>query len=243
MLKTIIVDDKTANIQLLKGLIREYCPQLAVTATASDLDEAYALIVQHQPDIVFLDIELTEGSGFDLIHKFTETAFEIIFVTAYSQYAVQAFREQALDYLLKPIDIDALLAAVAKAENHIRLKQAALPAAPPPSLTGKISLPTLEGYLFINHTDIIRCAASGSYTTFYLKNGEKLLTSMRLKECEELLPPAHFFRIHHSQLINLNYVSRYIRGRGGYILMEDGSTADVAVNRKADFLRVMGQKH
>lgn len=245
MLKALIVDDKTSNIKLLEGLIKNYCPDLEVAGTATDAQEAYTRINTLHPDIVFLDIEMPGKDGFDLLHQFEQVFFETIFVTAHDRYALQAFGEQVLDYLLKPIDITALQKAVSKAAKQIKLKQGnghmlqylqqaqTLP-------DYKISLPTADGYLFINYKDITRCTASGSYTTFYMQDGQKILTSMRLKECEEQLPPTLFFRIHHSHLVNLNYIRKYVRGRGGYVLMQDGSSADVAVTRKTAFLKAMG---
>lgn len=249
MTKAILVDDKGTNIKLLETLIRNYCPSLTVVATATNIDEAFQYILLHLPQVVFLDVEMPGGSGFDLIHKFNPVFFEVIFTTAYSQYAVKAFREQALDYLLKPIDIDALQQAVIKAERQIALKESgnrllsfleqgnAIPA------MKSIPLPALDGYLFVDPGDIVRCEASGSYTTFYLTDSQKILVSMRLKACEQLLPPTRFFRIHHSHIVNLSYIRKYVKGRGGYVQLHDGSTIDVAVTRRDDFLKIVGGKH
>jgi two-component system LytT family response regulator len=246
MLTAIIVDDKKANIETLGLLVRNYCPVLEISGTATFVEDAYTLINKVRPDIVFLDIEMTDGTGFDLLHKFDELFFEVIFTTAYNQYAVQAFREKALDYLLKPVDIAALQDAVGKAEKQIKLKQANtnliqyLKQSKLPTVD-KISIPTLDGFLFISYQEIIRCEASGSYTNFYLSDGRKVIASMRLKECEDILPDRVFFRVHHSHIVNLNFVSKYVRGRGGYLLLQDGSTADVAVARKDSFLQAMKQ--
>lgn len=244
MIKTLIIDDKTANIATLSKLLQLYCPQIAVCATAEDIREGYDAIVKHQPALVFLDIEMPDGSGFDLLRKFDPVGFEVIFTTAYNQYAIQAFRENALDYLLKPINIDDLQRAVLKADEQITLKhrnthiEQYLQRLQPPA-TGKIGLPVLDGYLFINYKDIVRCEASRSYSNFFMADGKKIVVSMRLKECEALLPRGPFFRVHHSHIINLQYIVRYIKGRGGYVLMEDKSTVEVAASKKDAFLEHM----
>lgn len=249
MIKAILVDDKSTNIKLLETLVRDYCPSLRVVATAKSVEEAYHNILLHLPQVVFLDVEMPGGDGFDLIHKFNPVFFEVIFTTAYSQYAVKAFREQALDYLLKPIEIDALQQAVGKAERQIALKESgnrllsfleqhhATPA------VKSIALPALDGYLFVDPADIIRCEASGSYTTFYLSDGQKVLVSLRLKVCEQLLPPTRFFRIHHSHIVNLSHIRKYVKGRGGYVQLQDGTALDVAATRRDDFLKIVGGQH
>ncbi|KAK6026981.1 LytTr DNA-binding domain protein [Ostertagia ostertagi] len=194
------------------------------------------------PHLVFLDIEMPGGNGFDLLRMFTKIDFEVVFITAYNQYAVRAFREHALDYLLKPVDIDALQEAVARAEQQSGLKETGHKLEQylqQPQGTGKISIPVQDGYLFINSYEIVRCEGAGSYSLFYLANGKKQIVSMRLKECEELLPATQFFRVHNSHIVNLKYVARYVRGRGGNIQMLDGSMVDVSVSRKDAFLEMM----
>ena len=247
MLPAHIIDDKPANIQTLQQLLANYCPQVTVTGTATNIEDGYAGIVTLQPSMVFLDIEMPGGTGFDLLRKFKQISFEVIFITAYNQYAVQAFRENALDYLLKPIDIAALQEAIYKAEQQIGLKQTNQNLAKYLEQTqtpacAKISIPVQDGYLFINSDDIIRCEASGSYSWFYMAGGKKIMVSMRLKECEDLLPAYCFYRVHNSHIINLQHIARYVRGRGGYILMQDDSTVDVAASRKDAFLDMM-KKH
>lgn len=242
MISAVIVDDKTANIGTLNKLITVYCPQVKIVAAVTNIDSAYSSIIQLSPDLVFLDIEMRGGNGFELLRKFEHVSFAVIFTTAHSQYAVQAFRDNALDYLLKPLDIDALQQAVMKAERQLTAKdtnrklELLLQNAPG---TNKISIPVQDGYLFINSDDLVRCEGAGSYSFFFMKDGKKLTVSLRLKECEELLPPVSFLRVHKSHIVNLAYVSRYIRGRGGSILMQDGSIVDVAPDRKISFLETM----
>lgn len=247
MLHTIIVDDKPTNIETLKSLISTYCTQLSVVGTATGMEEGVNLITRLKPDLVFLDIEMPGGNGFELLKKFNPVPFVVIFTTAYNQYAVQAFRENALDYLLKPIDIDALLQAVSRAEKQIELTLTNqnlikyLKQLHPPH-NDKIALPTQEGYLFVDCNTIVRCEASGSYTNIYLMEDKKIMVSMRLRECENILPSTRFFRVHHSHIINLQYISKYIRGRGGYLIMQDGSKVEVAASRKDVFLESIKQR-
>lgn len=241
MISAFLVDDKPTNIETLKSLIEGYCPELNVVGTSTHIDDAHANILRCKPRIVFLDIEMPGGSGFDLLKRFNPVPFVVIFTTAYNQYAVRAFRENALDYLLKPIGIDELQQAVARAERHIKLEQTNenlvryLQQFQMPEIS-KVALPTQEGYLFVNHEHVIRCEASGSYTNIYLSEGKKILVSMRLRECEDLLPAKSFFRVHHSHIVNLHHVVKYVRGRGGYLLMQDGSKVEVSLSRKDEFL-------
>lgn len=248
MIKTLIIDDDQANIKTLQKMVHLYCPQIELLGSATNIDDAYNLIRKEQPSLIFLDIEMPNGSGFDLLRKFGDITFDVIFTTAYDQYALEALRKNALDYLLKPIDIDALQQAVLKAE-----KKAALPQGNnywEKVLQGlnlvannKICIPVMDGMLFVNPREIVRCEASGSYSNFYMVNGKKLTTSLRLKECEELLPEQFFFRTHHSHIINLNYMSRYVKGRGGYIVMEDNSMVELATRKKDAFMDFVKKRY
>ncbi len=240
-MKSLIIDDKSANIDTLSKLLGLYCPQVQVCGTAGNVEDGYKAIQELRPALVFLDIEMPNGNGFDLLKKFNTLSFEVIFTTAYNQYAVQAFRENVLDYLLKPIDIDILQQAVVKAEHRIIQKQTneylvRYMQTLQPTHNNRISIPVLDGYLFLNCQDIIRCEASDSYCFFFTTDGKKILASMRLKECETLLPSNQFFRVHHSHIINLQYMVRYIRGRGGSVVMQDKSIVEVAASKKDAFL-------
>jgi len=238
MLNAIIIDDKIINAETLEIMLRQYCPTVTVVATATAIDEACLLIYQYRPDLIFLDIELYGGTGFDLLRKFKEIFFETIFTTAYDQYALQAFREQAVDYLLKPINIVFLQEAVSKAERQIRLKRQGNSHLMP-AVSGKISLPSQDGYLFVDPREIIRCEASGSYTVFHLAGGRKVMVSIRLKICESRLSSGLFCRIHHSHIININFVNKYFKGKGGYVVLTDGTEVEVSTSRKEAFLGMM----
>jgi two-component system LytT family response regulator len=242
MIKVVLVDDKPLNIEILHAFLTQYCPAVNIIGSALTIEDAYNLIKQKKPALVFLDIELTDGTGFDLLKRFKNVDFEVIFTTAYNQYAIQAFRENAVDYLLKPVDIELLQDAVEKAQKRINLKSTnerieALLNSSVSQADTKISVPTQEGFIFIPVNDIWYCEASGSYSYLHMKSNKKILISLRLKECEGILPAAIFFRVHNSYLVNTQYIRQYIKGRGGFLVMENGEKIEVAVSRKDEFLR------
>lgn len=236
-INAIIIDDKNVNIEILQRLIEQFCPSVAVLATATDTENGYIEINRHLPDLVFLDIELNGNTGFDLLKMFPNVFFKTIFTTAYSQYAIEAFRAQAVDYLLKPITISHLQEAVTKATNFIQQQRQLRQVHAAPIAQTKVSLPTLEGFLFIDYNDILHCEASGSYSNFHLIDGRKIMVSMRLKECSTLLPDTVFYRVHHSHIINMNHVTKYIKGRVGQVVLTGNVTVEVAASRKDQFLQ------
>jgi len=240
---TLLVDDENHSRELLKNYLEKYCPELKVVDMAKNVAEAYEKIICLKPQIVFLDIALLDDNAFDLLIKFEEMNFEIIFVTAYHDHAVRAFRFSAVDYLLKPINIELLVNAVRKACRRIEEKTTVNNLK---VLTGniklreqinKIALPTLEGFIFIDTAQIIRCQASGSYTEFFFNNRKPMLVSRVLKDFEELLKDQNFLRVHHSHLINLNHVAEYHKGKLSYIIMADKSTVEVSVRKREKFLK------
>lgn len=242
MFTAIIIDDEPKSISSLKFVIEKNCLQVKVLETARSADDGYARIKQHNPDMVFLDVEMPYGSGFDLLNKFLDHPFEIIFVTAYENFAVKAFKVNAVDYILKPFTEDDIVNAVKKACERIQEKKlihsngnvphrkASFP------FSKRIAVPAFDGLAFLNIEDIVRCEASENYTNFYLKDKKKILVCKPLADYEEMLEPFDFHRVHQSHLINLAYVSKYIKGRGGYVVMQDGATVDVAARKKMDFL-------
>lgn len=235
--KAVIVDDKKVNVEMLQQLITQFCPSVYIAAAATDLEGAYTQINLHRPQLVFLDIELNKGTGFDLLHRFRNVFFKTIFTTAYDQYAIEAFRENAVDYLLKPINIIHLQEAVAKVTAAQDPQSKTAPVYETPLPKTKISLPTLEGFLFIDYNDILYCEASGSYSNFYLADGRKIMVSMHLKECSMILPEVVFYRIHNSYIINVNHIVKYIKGRAGQVVLTGNIVVEVAVARKEQFLQ------
>lgn len=243
MINAIIIEDEPRSIKLLKNLLFEYCPQVRIVGEAQTVEDGYQCILHQIPDVIFLDIELQRESGFDLLNRFTEIKFEIIFTTAFEHYALKAIKACALDYLLKPIDIDELQMAVDKIaknndENHSSKKIDVFKQNLNSSKSGvhQLALPSIEGLTFVRVDEILYLRSDRQYTIFYLNSGEKLVTSKNLGEYEELLSEYNFFRVHHSAIINITEVKKYLRGEGGSIVMSNGDHIEVAKRRKDDFL-------
>jgi two-component system, LytTR family, response regulator len=244
MIKAILIDDEVHCLDTLSMLISDYCPEVQVMERCMSAKQGLSAIEKHQPALVFLDIEMPAMNGFELLEQFTEISFAIIFTTSYDQYAIKAIRFSALDYLLKPIDPKELIVAVNKIKN-----QKQLPAAEQFQMLlnqvqhkeagfKKIAVPTAEGFELIPADQVIRCEADDNYTYLYLKNKNKIVACRTLKEMEELLLDFNFFvRVHHSYLVNLNEVTKYVRGEGGYLVMSDGATVNVSRSRKDSLMK------
>jgi two-component system, LytTR family, response regulator len=224
-------------------LLQKFCPDIKILDSCYSAADALRSIQQQKPQILFLDIEMPHMNGFDLLEKLPAIDFELIFTTSYDQYAIKAIRFSALDYLLKPVDRDELQKAVQKAVQRLRspfpqqiemlLQKLNHPAIP----VNKIAIPTMEGLLLIFVESIISCASNSNYTTLFLKNKQNVIASRTLKEIEEMLADYSFLRVHHSYLVNLNEVEKYIKGEGGYLLMSDGTTIDVSRSKKEILLK------
>lgn len=243
MITAIIIDDELKGRIALKQKLVDYCPEVRVTGEAENGIEGATLIETLQPSIVFLDIEMPRMDGFEMLHRLAEKNFHLIFTTAYDQYAIKAIKYAAFDYLLKPIDIDELKLAVSKintqaqTERKLEVLDQNLRSKNP---FNKIAISTLDGLLFFDIKDIIHLEAHGNYTTIYFNNRSKIIASRTLKDFEDLLPADIFFRTHHSHLINLNFIKRYIKGDGGQIELQDGCYVDVSRRKKEDFLNAIG---
>lgn len=243
MVKAVVIDDEHDSRKALINILRACCSFVVVVAEAGGVEQGIRAIREHRPDVVFLDIQMDDGSGFDLLERIEERNFQVIFVTGYDQFAIKAIRFSALDYLLKPIDPQALADAV----NRVKKKDENLDTISRQIETllsnkngfKKISVPTLEGLKFIRLEEIIRCESDSNYTRFFLKSGEKILVTRTLKEFEEALSGMSFLRVHQSHMINLQYVDRYIRGEGGVIVMSDGSEVEVSRRKKEAFLKAI----
>ncbi|MDT0687780.1 LytR/AlgR family response regulator transcription factor [Autumnicola psychrophila] len=248
MKRAILVDDEKHCIKVLKILLADF-EDIKICATASTVVEAYDAIHTYQPDIVFLDIQLEEENSFDLLDKLSEFYFHIIFTTAYNDYAVKAFRYSAIDYLLKPIDRQQLKNAIARTNelNKYHNLSQQLEALKTninimnPDLH-KIAVPTADGLLLIEIDNIIKCEAHSNYTDIFLCDGKKITMTKTLKQVEELLKKRNFFRVHQSYLVNLKYVYRYYKGKGGYVELENGSTVNVAVRKKEELIKILTQQ-
>ncbi len=248
MLRVVTVDDEPKNLRIMKELLKEYCPQVDHVGEADNIEVALNLINELQPELVLLDIEMPHGNAFDLLDKIMPINFEVVFVTAFDSYSLKAFKYAALDYLLKPVDIEELKAVVAKAEVRTgqksinqQLRFLMQNIRQPAGGMQKIAVPTFKDQLdFIDINSILYCEASGAYTYIYTVDGQKLISSKSLKEYEEILPETIFFRLHHSYHINLNRVKKYHKGRGGEVEMENGTFLELAIRRKDEFLKRVG---
>lgn len=251
MIRSIIIDDEPKNLKILASMLEEFCPDVEIVGKVEKHEQAINMINQQKPELVFLDIAMPGGTAFDLLDKLQSVEFEIIFVTAFDNYTLTAFKYSAVDYLLKPVKIEELQSAVARAIERKQLKQNNLhrlgillnnlnkqQGAP----VHKIAFPSPQGLVFLPITEIIRCEASGPYTHIFTMENKKLVVSRRLNEYEELLPSSNFFRIHHSHIVNLQHVTKYHRGRGGFVEMVDGATLELASRRKEEFLALFGWK-
>lgn len=240
----LIVDDERKSRDVLSGLLTEFCPQVKIAGQASDIDEASELILEEKPDLVFLDIQMPGGTGFNLLDKFDKVRFRTIFTTSYDQYAIQAIRWSAIDYLLKPVRIDELVKAVEKmtegSDHSMRpeLIELAKENLQHHSSLKKLALPTLDGFCIVSINEIVYCEANSNYTSIFLSNGQQMLVSRTLKEFDDSLSERFFFRIHHSHLINLDFVKKYLRSASS-VIMENGKELIVSTRKKQEFVDLL----
>jgi len=239
-IKAVIVDDEANGIDFLKYTIEKYCPQVTVVATFGLPLEALEKIPSIKPDILFVDVEMPRLNGFELVEKLSHLNMHIIFTTAYNEFALKAFRVSATDYLLKPVDPDELRQAVNKVitltrEDNTGVSEL-LDFIKSQNTIKKISVPTDKGIHFLEQDDVIYLQSEGSYTHLLLKGDKKILSSKSIGDFEEMLSDKGFFRIHHSNIINITHLSKYIRQDGGYVEMSNGATLTVSRRKKDEFL-------
>lgn len=243
-IKAIVVDDENHSRETLRNLLEEFCSDVQVIAVAGTVRDAVKEIKRLQPDVVFLDIELQSGTGFDILTQLDDIAFEVIFTTAFDQYAIKAVKFSSLDYLLKPIDLEELQIAVEKVKtnkNKIAYNQqlTSLLKNLQQSKPSRLCLSTMDGVEFVNINEILYGEANGSYTLFKLTTGQKFLVSKHLKEYENLLAEHQFMRVHNSFLINLKEVKKYSKSDGGYIIMNNNDTVSISRSKKEIFMDAM----
>jgi len=240
MIHSVIIDDEQNNIDNLSVLLKQHCPQVTVVATAKNATDGEKIILQYAPDLVFLDIQMPDRTGFDLLKSLGNLSFDIIFVTAYDQYGIQAIKFSAIDYILKPIDIEELKLAVQKVvrkntiikqnlqlDNLIQLLQRKHQ-----KEFHRIALQSSKETRFVETDKIIRCESANNYTTFFLSTGEKIITSKPIFEYEELLEDYEFIRCHQSHLVNKRFIKSWIKEDGGYLLLDDLSQIPVSRQKK-----------
>jgi two-component system, LytTR family, response regulator len=243
-IRAVIIDDEQKAAQALQTLLTEFCEGVEVVAIAHDVPNGYKMIQQHKPDVVFLDVELPGAVGFSLLDYFDKIDFEIIFATAYNQYALKAFECSALDYLLKPVEIKKLRISLEKLRqkkelSQIQEKYNTLKDNIQKHKIAKIGLPTSEGLVFVKIEDVIRCEGENNYTTFFMNNNTKIVISRTLKDYEDLLADSGFFRPHKSHLINLDHVKKFIRTKASQLIMDDGSVVEVSVRKKEALSQIL----
>jgi two-component system, LytTR family, response regulator len=242
MIKAVIIDDEIDARNALQILLKEFCYEtIDLIGEAGSVKEGLQLLKVRQPDLLFLDINMRDGSGFDLLDSIENKNFETIFITAYNDFALRAFRYNAIDYLLKPIDPEELNEAIKKALN--RVDKNIQPSVYPhlkfnlqnPN-NPKIAIVDCKGTSFVNFEDIISCQSSGNYTVIYLKDQSQLVATKTLKEFEEMFASLPCCRIHNTSIVNLQHVIRYIKGEGGFVVMTDKSELEVSRRKKKEFL-------
>jgi len=232
MLRAVIIDDEPSGINTLQLLIGKHLEQVKVVATTTRARDGISMIEDYRPEIVFLDISMPELNGFALLQQLAFRDFNLVFTTGYDQYAIQAIKHNAFDYLLKPVDADELKSCISKISG----KQEKAGTQSRSTHPNVIELSVKDGIIFIRHSDIIRLEASGSYTIFYLDNKTKQVASKSLKEYEAQLNPSVFYRCHNSHLVNLKKVVKFISSNGFFAQMTDGSSAEIARKNKEQFL-------
>jgi len=248
MLRTLIIDDEQHCIDRITQLLETHKNNVHVMDALQTVGDGVHAIKKFKPDLVFLDVQIHDKTGFDLLKQADTRDFEVIFTTAHDKYAVQAFKFSAIDYLLKPVDADDLQQALEKVSKKVhekhtneRLDVLLHNLKNTQGTTKKISIPTVNGFVFVQVTDILRCQSDINYTTIFLKDKQKITVAKTLKEFEELLSDYNFFRVHNSHLINLAYIKSYNKGKGGIVTMLDQTDIEVSTRRKDDLLKKLGE--
>ncbi|MBP6432944.1 MAG: response regulator transcription factor [Ferruginibacter sp.] len=243
MIKALLIDDEPNNTTYVNELLKTHFTSIQVLAISNDSNEGLLLIDELQPQLVFLDVEMPGLTGFDILKKLEPINFEVIFITAYNHYAVDAFENNAIGYLTKPLQVEKFIKATNTAISKIEKENinqhlfSLLQNNAAKTSNNKIALSTQNGLLFILPEDILYCQSSGNYTKFFTKDGKHILVSRQLGEFEKLLSAEDFHRIHDQYIVRLQYIKEYIRGRGGELIMENNDSLPVSANRKDAFLQ------
>jgi len=248
MLTAIIIDDETNSRNALRQKITRHCNNVMIIADCENGEEGIEKIETQKPDIIFLDIEMPRMNGFTMLQQIKNKNFEVIFITAYDHYAIKAIKFSALDYLLKPVEVEDLKAAVEKVtqkrkqmDGNKRVELLVQNFLEEKTAHQRIAISSMEGLQFVTTNDIIYLEANSNYTSFYLADNRKITATKTLKDFEEILPASMFIRIHHSYLINKNGIEKYIKGEGGQVVMKNGVTLDVARRKKEEFMKAIDQ--
>ncbi len=247
MVKAVIIEDEIKGLNNLKNLLAQYCEEVEIIGEAGSVEEGMELFADPaiKPDVAFLDISLPDGLIFQLLNRLRPVNFEVIFVTAYQEYAIKACEYSSIGYIVKPIDPDTLVEAVSRirtqkgdSEMEKRLDLFSNYYNNPNAFT-KLSIFALDGIYFVNIRDIVRFEAEDNYTHIYLQNGERITASKTIKSYEDLLEPFNFYRVHKRHVINLNYMRKFVKGDGGYLIMDDNMKIEVSRRRRPAFMEQM----
>jgi len=245
MLRTLIIDDEKNNRNKIREMLENHFPNVEVVDEADGVKSGLESIVNHAPELVLLDIRLKDGDAFDLLNQLGQVNFKIIFITAYEEYALKAIKFSALDYLLKPVLLDDLKAAIAKAVsqmlNELNLKLLELSNNLKTSPNKRIVLKTAEKLHFVPVQDILRCEADKNYTTFFLTDNKKIVVSGSIKDFEDILSEQGFYRLHKSHIVNLSFIKSYEKADGGTVILSDGSHVPVAMRKKNQLIELFGK--
>src|SRR5690606_8968360 len=245
MIRAILIDDESNSLEMMEWLLKTYCPQVQVEAMCNSAAKGIEAINKFRPDVIFLDIEMPHMNGFDMLEEFDKLSFDVVFCTAYDQFAIRAFKYSALNYLLKPVDPEDLKETIRRIEEkkmapsreqlELLLENIRKPNKP---TAQRIALTTGDGMIFVPTKDILYCNAESNYTNVVLTGGRKILVSKVLKEIDEALAGPDFFRIHNSYLVNLNHITKFVRGDGGYVVMQDGASVSISRSKRQEFMEL-----
>ena len=246
MIRCVLVDDESNSLEMMEWLLQTYCPQVKIEAMCNSAEKAIDVIEKVKPDVVFLDIEMPQMNGFDMLEQFDKLFFDVIFCTAYDQFAIKAFKYSALNYLLKPVDPDDLKETIQRIEerraiptrDQLELLMQGIRSQKPTA--SRIALTTNDGMIFVSTSDILYCEAESNYTSVVLSD-RKIVVSKTLKEIDEALSGQDFFRVHNSFLININHIQKFVRGDGGYVIMSDGKSVGISRSRKQEFMEMFSK--
>lgn len=248
MIKCVLVDDEKNALEMMEWLLKTYCPNVEVVALCSTAEKGIEAINKFKPDVVFLDIEMPRMNGFDMLEQVSSLSFEVVFCTAYDQFAIKAFKYSALNYLLKPVDPEYLKATIMRVEEKkalptreqfaLLLQQLNRQTVSTPS---RIALTTGDGLIFVSTADIIYCKAESNYTHVVLTGGRKILVSRVLKELDEALSGPDFYRVHSSYLIGINHIKKFVRGEGGYLVMDNDENITLSRSRRQEFMELFSK--
>jgi two-component system LytT family response regulator len=248
MIRTVIIDDEPLARDAIKSILGKYSPEVDVIGNAGDIESAVQLIRIQKPELIILDIHLSDGTGFDLLNRLDASLYRIIFITAFEEYAITAFKFSAIDYILKPVAPMALVAAIEKVQESLdRESMAKRLELLFENINGinpqkrKIALRTSASLYIVNLSEIIRCESEKNYTQFFMSDGESVTVSRTLKEFEEMLGPQDFIRVHQSHLVNLEHIKRFDKAEGGFLVMSDQSHVPVSLRKKDELMKAIAQ--